>query len=425
MISVEDPQGIMTTQEKKEPSDQRPSTPETLPGTVSSCSLEDIAAYHTVVDDHDANAPSSVCQQRKLSAAIVTTPDALQQHDFVAGRPTLSVNALTNHNHTDRPALPPINHRLSIYDTPPPKPPSSKHHRGASTSVPRRHRESSNKGSTTSVTSTKSLTRQNSAPSYATYGSLLNDPHGLRVDAWAEPPASNYNVRGITYMHDRNKVPSEEALFSLLTVDVVHTADGRPIMEGLCNHPNERIQRALRREKETGIKELPDFIFAVNLAIPGPPFYHIMVYMGCDDVDALRDTDTPVGKLTNPFFFGPSDDFRDSAFKLIPRIVDGNFVVKKAVGSKPTILGRKLKQHYIRSPRFLELIVDIESDSIAKKVVSLSVSYAKTIITDMMFVLEADNIETLPERILGGVRLKNIDLKKVDGQRKVQRYNKK
>jgi hypothetical protein len=55
--------------------------------------------------------------------------------------------------------------------------------------------------------------------------------------------------------------------------------------------------------------------------------------------------------------------------------VKGNFVVKKAVGRKPTILGKKVKQHYIRNDRFFELIVDVGSDSIAKKVVGLCGGY--------------------------------------------------
>jgi Protein ENHANCED DISEASE RESISTANCE 2, C-terminal len=426
----------------------RPSTPETLPGAVSSCSLEDIPLATLGVQGADDNghanghsgvvrespqkiAPSSVCQQRKLSAAIVTGgPDA--PREFVAGRPTVTVEDLAgtspergispssnlvqpimNHTH---------NNGMPIYTTPPPRPSSNHHHRGISTN-PKRNRElSAGSGNISSSSITRnSLTRQNSVPVKPHYASLVNDPHALRVDAWAEAPATTYSVRGCNYIKDNQKFLSEESLFSLLTVDVVQTANARPIMEGLCNHPNERIQRALRREKATGVKELPDFIFAINLAVPGPPFYHVMIYLGCDDLDALQDLDTPVGRLAKPFFFGSSDEYRDNKFKLIPRIVEGNFMVKKAVGSKPTILGKKLKQHYIRNSRFLELICDIESDSIAKKVVALSTSYCKTLITDMMFLLEGDTEDTLPERILGGVRLKNVDMKN-DGHRKVHHY---
>jgi hypothetical protein len=119
----------------------------------------------------------------------------------------------------------------------------------------------------------------------------------------------------------------------------------------------------------------------------------------------------PFRRLASRFFFGDSDSFRDSTFKLIPRIVKGNMLVKKAVGSKPTILGKKLKQHYIQDEKFFELVIDVGSDKIAKKVVGLATGYAKTLVVDMGFLLEGKQKVTLPEGIMGTVRLTNIDFK--------------
>ena len=53
---------------------------------------------------------------------------------------------------------------------------------------------------------------------------------------------------------------------------------------------------ALKREKETGIQELPAFIYAVNLAIPGKSNYHFVAYFGIDDVSVLRNQETPLGR---------------------------------------------------------------------------------------------------------------------------------
>lgn len=453
MISVQNPSSMSTTptqQQNLATKDSNttglPSTPATVDRTIGSSSLEEVdtALVNTGIARNNncplpmsattagpttnnnnptsptsptADAPSSVCQQRKLSAAIVTNEEV--PHDNIAaGRPIMTVNDL------------PVK-----FETPPPKTKASSffNSRAASTCAKQKrtghddimgskHSNGNRSGLNISGLARKSLTRQSSYPAQNHMGEVLVDPPATRVDAWAETPALSFNVRGENYMADSKKIPSEEALFSLLTVDVIQTADGEGIMGGMCSHPDERIQRALRREKETGVPQLPEYVFGINLAMPGPPFYHVMIYFGCDDVDALMDTDTPLGRLAKPFFFGNSDEFRDNTFKLIPRIVDGNFVVKKAVGSKPTILGRKLKQRYIQTPRFFELIVDIQTDAIAKKVVALTVGYAKTLIVDMMFLLEGDSEDTLPERILGGVRIKNLDFKKRDGQRKVKNF---
>jgi len=76
-------------------------------------------------------------------------------------------------------------------------------------------------------------------------------------------------------------------------------------------------------------------------------------------------------------------------------------------------MGRKLKQSYVRDPngRFMEVIVDVNSSSVATKIVKLSLSYAKTLVVDMAFVLEGTDVDVLPERVLGSLRLKNVDFR--------------
>jgi Protein ENHANCED DISEASE RESISTANCE 2, C-terminal len=281
--------------------------------------------------------------------------------------------------------------------------------------------------------SISSLFRSSTVSNQTSYVDAANDPPPLRIDAWSEAFAHNFMVRGETYLHDSKKIPSQPSLFQLFTVDLVRSDS--PNFQGICSHPSERIQSALKLEKESGQRQLPPFIFAVNLCVPastgggGTPTkgvkgkstscYHLVAYFGIEDV-AMITTNcgaTALGRLCNKFFFGSSDKFRDQTFKLIPRIADGNYIVRKAVGSKPSILGKKLKQHYVRSDRFMELIVDIGSDSVATRIVKLALGYAKSLTVDMMFLLEGATDDTLPERILGGVRVKNIDFKNKDGQR--------
>jgi len=341
-----------------------------VPGAVqaSSCSSE---ASESEDERSNINnkagivSPHTICHQRSLSAAIVTKPDA--QHEYLEGRPKIVSPAASLQ-------------RLSL---------------NRSFTVP---------------------TKQDA------YSTLKNHPSPLRFDAWSEAFAPNFKVRSKTYLDDAKKCPSQPALFQLLTVDLVST--DQPDFRGLCAHPNERVQTALRQEAATGVPALPEYMFAVNLCVPAAGSgkrdkgcYHCVFYFGMENKNALKDTSTPVGRVANQFFFGDSDRFRDQTFKLIPRIADGNFVVRKAVGSKPSLLGNKLKQHYIRTDRYMELIVDIDSNSVAQRVVKLALGYSKTLTVDMMFLLEGVSEQTLPERILGGVRMKNVDFKKKDGQR--------
>lgn len=256
-------------------------------------------------------------------------------------------------------------------------------------------------------------------------------PSPLAEKYWTEPSAASFSVRGASYGKDRIKVHSEPSVFRLFAVDLVKVDE--PILKGMCNHPKERVQQCLLAEKaKKPGAEMPPFVFCVNITVPGKQCYHLVMYYAVDDFSLIcpieekakeggqHEQVSPFRQLASRFFFGSSDEFRDSTFKLIPRIVKGNFIVKKAVGSKPTILGKRLKQHYIRNDRFLELIIDVGSNEIAKSVVGLSCGYAKTLVVDMGFLLEGKNRASLPEVMMGTVRLTNIDFK--DELRYVKAY---
>ena len=211
-------------------------------------------------------------------------------------------------------------------------------------------------------------------------------------------------------------------MFQFLACDLVQVE--RPILTGLCAHPQERVQQALMRQAQTGGKELPEFIFCVNYCLPAGAaaggFTHWVAYFGTDDVAQLMDESTPLGRVCKPFFFGDSDQFRQERFKLIPHVVQGNIIIRKAVGSKPSILGRKLKQYYIRNPRYFEICIDIASDPVAERIVKLALGGARHLVVDMMFLLEGTSAEELPERILGGARIQYLDLKTSSLQRVVK-----
>ena len=253
------------------------------------------------------------------------------------------------------------------------------------------------------------------------------EPSPLRSKAWGEPNAGEYQVRSKNYMNDRIKAPSEKSAFRLLTVDLVNSRN--PIYTGMCAHPGERIQQALERERKSGVRELPEFVFAVNLCIPAETIYHAVFYYGIDKatMDEIKEDQTAFGRVMKKFIFGDSDEYRNQTFKLIPRIVEGNYMVRKGVGTKPAILGKKIKQCYVlgggtskTDPRYFEIIVDIASDAVAKRITKLCLGFCTSIVVEMMFAVEGNDESTLPERIFGGAALKNIDFANFDGKRCVK-----
>lgn len=245
---------------------------------------------------------------------------------------------------------------------------------------------------------------------------LSTTPPPFIYEQWAEPDANSFLVRGPSYKTDGVKINAGQSIARLFAVDFVEVE--APIYTGMTTHPTERVQLALKKEqqlREQGFNsDVPPFIFVLNIVLPGDPLYHAVFYYAIDDLSEIDGSaGTPTSKLCNKFFFGDSDAFRDKTFKLIPQIVQGNFMVRKAVGSTPAIMGQKLRQLYVKDDvdnRFFEIVLDCCSSSVAAGVIRLSLGYAKTLVVDMGFLFEGDEPSVLPERILGCVRLKCPDL---------------
>ena len=74
-------------------------------------------------------------------------------------------------------------------------------------------------------------------------------------------------------------------MFRMIAMDLVETDS--PMMKGMCGHPTQRVQQALAREAKGDKGAMPPFVVAVNIALPGPPFYHAVMYYAVDDIKMI------------------------------------------------------------------------------------------------------------------------------------------
>ncbi|CAI5521075.1 unnamed protein product [Closterium sp. Naga37s-1] len=196
-------------------------------------------------------------------------------------------------------------------------------------------------------------------------GSGPKDAH-----AWKQAAADNFCVRGSTYLSDGIKIPAAQPLLSLLAVDWFKS-DSR--IDNLAARPGSVMQ------SEAG-KKLP-FVFVLNLQVPGKPNYSCVAYFAAD---------RPVKKdsLLGRFVNAEDDSFRNSRFKLIPRIEEGFWAVKRAVGTKAAILGKALTCSYFKGENYLEMDVDVGSSSVARSVIGLVLSYVTSLVVDLALLIE-------------------------------------
>ncbi|CAO2822540.1 unnamed protein product [Amaranthus hypochondriacus] len=222
-------------------------------------------------------------------------------------------------------------------------------------------------------------------------GSLHEGKDDNDINCWTNPGGSGFMIRGSTYLKDYVKVRAGDPLLKLLAVDWLKADQS---IDKVALRPSCIVQ------SEAG-KKLP-FILIFNLQIPAKPNYNLVLYYA---------SDRPVNKssLLGQFIDG-TDTFRDSKFKLIPSIVKGYWMVKRAVGTKACLLGKSVTCSYLRQDNFLEIDVDIGSSSVARSVIGLVLGYVTSLVVDLAVLIEANEETELPEHLLGVVRLSCLRL---------------
>eukprot|EP00457_Paulinella_chromatophora_P002388 gb/GEZN01002392.1/.p1 GENE.gb/GEZN01002392.1/~~gb/GEZN01002392.1/.p1 ORF type:complete len:729 (-),score=113.56 gb/GEZN01002392.1/:136-2322(-) len=110
-------------------------------------------------------------------------------------------------------------------------------------------------------------------------------------------------------------------------------------------------------------------------------------------------------------YLSKDGEFRDACLKLIPQVIEGSWMVRKAVGTTPAIVGKKLTQSYTGNGRtYLETVIDVGSSQIGSSILGMVKSYASNLTIDLSFTLQGKQEDELPERLLGGLRLSGLNL---------------
>lgn len=213
-------------------------------------------------------------------------------------------------------------------------------------------------------------------------------------------------VRGVDYLEDHCKVPAARPYFDLMETEFLRL-------------PTPVAHRTAMRDSAYHRHRDPDkFYFVVNFMITGEPSFNVVAYFCRPKADMETGARATEGfeRVLAEFVAG-DDAHRNDRFKLIPRVVEGGYVVSKAVGSRPAVIGRKLDQHYYESKgEYLEVTIDVGSSKVGTTVFKFVKGYAKSLVIDLCFVLEAGTKAELrgAERLLGGCRMSHIDTDRAD-----------
>ena len=144
---------------------------------------------------------------------------------------------------------------------------------------------------------------------------------------------SIWKVRSEDYATTHEKIRSQPNYCRLLCVDLFKS-DAR------ISHIASRPECALSKLKEVSTTEMA-FLLIVNLQIAGN--ISIVSYLAVPKT--ARPEDVAVASLCQRFRT-ETDEWRDSRMKLLPHIEEGGFLIRKAVGTTPCIIGTKGESAY-------------------------------------------------------------------------------
>lgn len=240
---------------------------------------------------------------------------------------------------------------------------------------------------------------------------------------WSQPSADSFQVRGLHYLQDRKKVPSSMTLLKARGADFIQTDKFGPAH--IAGHFPSILGGRLR--------DLPTLIFNIRM-----PFGNLVMYFeipyrflslmkhfhdplksqSFDDLKKIMAGFTrPEDRAFCNFITG-DNEYRDAHLKLIPRVMEGNIIVRKLVHGKPVIIGKKLPLDYFYMPpdptnklaEYLEIDLDTGSSSLhAQNIISICKRFMTGVTVDLGWLIEGKSMDFLPECMLGAIRLHRID----------------
>ncbi|CAN1341756.1 Protein ENHANCED DISEASE RESISTANCE 2-like [Linum perenne] len=178
-------------------------------------------------------------------------------------------------------------------------------------------------------------------------GSLRHVDLDTGKNGWASPPGDLFSLRSKSYLTNKQKSPSGNYQLSPAGMDWLKST--------------AKLDNSLK-----------SFVLAVNLQVPDPlpPDSHLYKFVNGDDA------------------------YRNERFKIVNRIVKG----------------KALTCNYHRGPNYLEIDVDIGSSAIATAILHLALGCVTNVTIDMGFVVEAQEEDELPERLMGAVRVCQMEM---------------
>jgi len=271
-------------------------------------------------------------------------------------------------------------------------------------------------------------------------GQLIRD---LQSNSYTDGNGALFDIRGPNYLQDRIKIPSQDSVCKLVDLDLFraneidlytsfefrHVNDEEEVMDenvidddGHNEHEDDddlvKDEDKDSYEPKWYAKHPMSFVSRARELGDQRIFFVVHFDTGMEHLVATfvpnykpDSSDCPEVRCWERFISGDAD-YRNARFKIIPYCLDGPWLVKKTIGLKPAIIGKKINCYWKddMDSKVIEFYCDIASSIMATTMLGIVKSACKSVVLDLAFLIEAQEDDELPERILGVARLTKVDM---------------
>lgn len=244
----------------------------------------------------------------------------------------------------------------------------------------------------------------------------MGAPHYTPVDqiqpnSWSEPPIEEFLVRGPKYLEQNRKNAVEFKQQSapplyrcinlnafLAPVNLSHSAEKvGELRRFLETHPDDEYV-------EGGLPKYLIFCFMFK-SIFSSDYTLVQQVFKRQGPGAGQDA---VLERTMKRFLEGDDKYKSDRLKFMCHVVEAPGAILGTVrglgGERPVLIGKKLTTHYFRGKNYLEVNMDVSSSMIASTLNSTILAASGASILDYSWLLEAQDHDELPERVLVKIR---------------------
>jgi len=235
-----------------------------------------------------------------------------------------------------------------------------------------------------------------------------SEEYAAQNNRWKQPDHTQWSIRSADYLTNSAKPKQVTASPAFELVGVQVLSSDFPIQ-----HAAESTRSLRHFLAEDAASEDPSFFFVCAWMIPGPPF-HFMVQLFRR---AVKPGDDPPFDTAWERFVAGDDAYRNSRLKQIALFQEAPWMVKATMsnlgGLRPCIIGNKLTTQHFTGHNYVEVNMDVSSSKVASMLKGVILKSAAGMVIDCAWLIEGQEEDELPERLVGASRWTHCDMNKV------------